>query len=74
MRKRRDRRLLRQQKRDVEKASKEMVDMNKSLLGKPAPLEAPVERKVNGKYELVPTHESHQKKVKMETLVTVLST
>lgn len=62
MRKRRDRRLLRQQKRDVEKASKEMVDMNKSLLGKPAPLEAPVERKVNGKYELVPTHESHQKK------------
>lgn len=63
MRKRRDRRLLRQQKRDVEKASKEMVDMNKSLLGKPAGgLEAPVERKVNGKYELVPTHETPQKK------------
>lgn len=62
MRKRRDRRLLRQQKRDVEKASKEMVDMNKSLLGKPAGLEAPMERKVNGKYELVPTHEAHQKK------------
>ncbi|CAH0592286.1 unnamed protein product [Chrysodeixis includens] len=61
MRKRRDRRLLRQQKRDVEKASKEMVDMNKSLLGKPA-LEAPVDKKVNGKYELVPTHESPQKK------------
>lgn len=62
MRKRRDRRLLRQQKRDVEKASKEMVDMNKSLLGKPAPLEEPIEKKVNGKYELVPTHEVHQKK------------
>ncbi|CAH2239507.1 jg21514 [Pararge aegeria aegeria] len=62
MRKRRDRRILRQQKRDVEKASKEMVDMNKSLLGKPAPLENSVERKVNGKYELVPTHESLQKK------------
>ncbi|XP_028164304.1 protein windpipe [Ostrinia furnacalis] len=62
MRKRRDRRLLRQQKRDVEKASKEMVDMNKSLLGKPAGLEAPIEKKVNGKYELVPTHEAHQKK------------
>lgn len=62
MRKRRDRRLLRQQKRDVEKASKEMVDMNKSLLGKPAPSEEPVERKANGKYELVPTHEVHQKK------------
>lgn len=63
MRKRRDRRLLRQQKRDVEKASKEMVDMNKSLLGKPAGgIESPVERKVNGKYELVPTHENHQKK------------
>lgn len=63
MRKRRDRRLLRQQKRDVEKASKEMVDMNKSLLGKAAPLEEPVEKKVNGKYELVPTHEIHSKKV-----------
>lgn len=62
MRKRRDRRILRQQKRDVEKASKEMVDMNKSLLGKPATTENPVERKVNGKYELVPTHETHQKK------------
>lgn len=62
MRKRRDRRLLRQQKRDVEKASKEMIDMNKSLLGKPAIVETPVEKKVNGKYELVPTHESHQKK------------
>ncbi|XP_045780925.1 protein windpipe [Maniola jurtina] len=62
MRKRRDRRLLRQQKRDVEKASKEMVDMNKSLLGKPAAVENSAERKVNGKYELVPTHESHQKK------------
>lgn len=62
MRKRRDRRLLRQQKRDVEKASKEMVDMNKSLLGKPAGLEAPVDKKVNGKYELVPTHETPQKK------------
>ncbi|XP_026496619.2 protein windpipe [Vanessa tameamea] len=62
MRKRRDRRLLRQQKRDVEKASKEMVDMNKSLLGKPAAIENPVEKKVNGKYELVPTHETHQKK------------
>lgn len=62
MRKRRDRRLLRQQKRDVEKASKEMVDMNKSLLGKPAPLEEPIEKKLNGKYELVPTHEIHQKK------------
>lgn len=62
MRKRRDRRLLRQQKRDVEKASKEMVDMNKSLLGKPAGLEAPADKKVNGKYELVPTHETPQKK------------
>ncbi|XP_075970142.1 leucine rich repeat protein windpipe [Anticarsia gemmatalis] len=63
MRKRRDRRLLRQQKRDVENASKEMVDMNKSLLGKPAVgLEAPAEKKVNGKYELVPTHETPQKK------------
>lgn len=62
MRKRRDRRLLRQQKRDVEKASKEMVDMNKSLLGKPAGVEAPVDKKVNGKYELVPTHETPQKK------------
>lgn len=62
MRKRRDRRLLRQQKRDVENASKEMVDMNKSLLGKPAGLEAPVDKKVNGKYELVPTHETPQKK------------
>lgn len=63
MRKRRDRRLLRQQKRDVEKASKEMVDMNKSLLGKPAEsLETPIEKKVNGKYELVPTHEMTQKK------------
>ncbi|XP_047024187.1 protein windpipe [Helicoverpa zea] len=62
MRKRRDRRLLRQQKRDVEKASKEMVDMNKSLLGKPAGLETPVDKKVNGKYELVPTHETPQKK------------
>ncbi|XP_072945730.1 protein windpipe [Epargyreus clarus] len=62
MRKRRDRRLLRQQKRDVEKASKEMVDMNKSLLGKPALSDTPTDRIVNGKYELVPTHESHQKK------------
>lgn len=62
MRKRRDRRLLRQQKRDVEQASKEMVDMNKSLLGKPAIIETPVEKKANGKYELVPTHETHQKK------------
>ncbi|XP_068626948.1 protein windpipe [Battus philenor] len=62
MRKRRDRRLLRQQKRDVEKASKEMVDMNKSLLGKPAPVNNPVDKKVNGKYELVPTHENYQKK------------
>ncbi|XP_049875126.1 protein windpipe [Pectinophora gossypiella] len=62
MRKRRDRRLLRQQKRDVEKASKEMVDMNKSLLGKPAIVDTPIEKKVNGKYELVPTHESTQKK------------
>lgn len=62
MRKRRDRRLLRQQKRDVEKASKEMVDMNKSLLGKPASVGNSTDRKVNGKYELVPTHESHQKK------------
>ncbi|KAJ8736522.1 hypothetical protein PYW08_007178 [Mythimna loreyi] len=62
MRKRRDRRLMRQQKRDVEKASKEMVDMNKSLLGKPAGVEAPVDKKVNGKYELVPTHETPQKK------------
>ncbi|XP_052747148.1 protein windpipe [Bicyclus anynana] len=62
MRKRRDRRILRQQKRDVEKASKEMVDMNKSLLGKPATVDNAKERKVNGKYELVPTHESVQKK------------
>ncbi|KOB74208.1 Leucine-rich repeat-containing protein [Operophtera brumata] len=62
MRKRRDRRLLRQQKRDVENASKEMVDMNTSLLGKPAPIESPIERKSNGKYEQVPTHEVHQKK------------
>lgn len=62
MRKRRDRRLLRQQKRDVENASKEMVDMNKSLLGKPAPLDHPEEKRVNGKYELVPTHETFQKK------------
>lgn len=62
MRKRRDRRLLRQQRSDVEKASKEMVDMNKSLLGKPAPLDSPIERKANGKYELVPTHEPYQKK------------
>ncbi|VVC95517.1 unnamed protein product [Leptidea sinapis] len=62
IRKRRDRRLLRQQKRDVEKASKEMVDMNKSLLGKPAPIETPMDKKVNGKYELVPTHENNWKK------------
>ncbi|KAJ0182677.1 hypothetical protein K1T71_002046 [Dendrolimus kikuchii] len=62
MRKRRDRRIIRQQKRDVENASKEMVDMNKSLLGKPAPLEHPGEKRVNGKYELVPTHETFQKK------------
>ncbi|CAH0405512.1 unnamed protein product [Chilo suppressalis] len=61
MRKRRDRRLLRQQKPDVEKASKEMVDMNKSLLGKPA-AEPPIEKKINGKYELVPTHEAPLKK------------
>ncbi|CAG9796759.1 unnamed protein product [Diatraea saccharalis] len=61
MRKRRDRRLLRQQKPDVEKASKEMVDMNKSLLGKPA-AEPAIEKKVNGKYELVPTHETPLKK------------
>lgn len=62
MRKRRDRRLLRQQKRDIERASKEMVDMNKSLLGKPAAIENSAERKLNGKYELVPTHEAHSKK------------
>ncbi|KAL4716568.1 hypothetical protein ACJJTC_010232 [Scirpophaga incertulas] len=62
MRKRRDQRILRQQKRDVEKASKEMVDMNKSLLGKPAGLESPIEKKINGKYELVPTHETPRKK------------
>ncbi|XP_013176533.1 PREDICTED: uncharacterized protein LOC106124423 [Papilio xuthus] len=62
MRKRRDRRLLRQQKRDVEKASKEMVDMNKSLLGKPAPVDTPMEKRINGKYELVPTHENYPKK------------
>ncbi|XP_013194758.2 protein windpipe [Amyelois transitella] len=62
MRKRRDRRLLRQQKRDVENASKEMVDMNKSLLGKPAIIEPSIEKKINGKYELVPTHEATQKK------------
>lgn len=62
MRKRRDRRLLRQQKRDIERASKEMVDMNKSLLGKPAAMESATEKKVNGKYELVPTHETHSKK------------
>ncbi|XP_045492054.1 protein windpipe [Colias croceus] len=62
MRKRRDRRLLRQQKRDVEKASKEMVDMNKSLLGKPAVVEAPIDKKINGKYELVPTHDTNLKK------------
>lgn len=61
IRKRRDRRLLRQQKRDIE-ASKEMVDMNKSLLGKPAAVETPIEKKVNGNYELVPTHEPLQKK------------
>lgn len=62
IRKRRDKRLLRQQKRDIEKASKEMVDMNKSLLGKPANVETPAEKRVNGKYELVPTHEVLQKK------------
>ncbi|CAK1601777.1 unnamed protein product [Parnassius mnemosyne] len=62
MRKRRDRRLLRQQKRDIEKASKEMVDMNKSLLGKPAPVNNLGDKKINGKYELVPTHETFQKK------------
>ncbi|XP_022117521.2 protein windpipe [Pieris rapae] len=62
MRKRRDRRLLRQQKRDVEKASKEMVDMNKSLLGKPAAVVAPIDKKTNGRYELVPTHENNVKK------------
>lgn len=61
IRKRRDRRLLRQQKRDIE-ASKEMVDMNKSLLGKPAAVDTPIEKKVNGNYELVPTHEPLQKK------------
>lgn len=61
IRKRRDRRLLRQQKRDIE-AAKEMVDMSKSLLGKPAIEESPTEKKVNGKYELVPTHEPLQKK------------
>lgn len=62
IRKRRDKRLLRQQKRDIEKASNEMVDMNKSLLGKPAIVETPAEKKINGKYELVPTHEVLQKK------------
>lgn len=61
IRRRRDRRILRQQKMDVEKASREMVDMNKSLLGKPAlAVEVPVEKKSNGKYELVPTHESYR--------------
>lgn len=60
--KRRDRRILRQQKMDIEKASKEMVDMNTSLLGKPAPaVENPTEKKINGKYELVPTHEPHHR-------------
>ncbi|XP_059048029.1 protein windpipe [Achroia grisella] len=62
IRKRRDKRILRQQKRDVEKASKEMVDMNRSLLGKPAGLEPPGEKPVNGKYERVPTHEPIQRK------------
>lgn len=57
IRKRRDRRLLRQQKRDIEQAAKEMVDMNKSLLGKPAMLDSSVEKKLNGTYELVPTQE-----------------
>lgn len=65
IRKRRDRRLLRQQKRDIE-AAKEMVDMSKSLLGKPAIEETPAEKKVNGKYELVPTHETLQKKENSE--------
>lgn len=66
MRKRRDRRLYRQQKADVEQASKEMIDMNKSLLGKPATLETPIEKKANGKYELVPTHEPLQNGKKNE--------
>lgn len=64
IRKRRDRRLLRQQRRDVEKASKEMVDMNQSLLGKPAVADSPIEKKANGKYEPVPTHEPLLKKSK----------
>lgn len=63
MRKRRDRRLIREQKRDIEKSGqdKEMVDMSESLLGKPA--SGPnIEKKLNGKYELVPTHEIPLKK------------
>lgn len=57
-RKRRDRNLIRQQKKDVEKADKEMVDMNKSLLGKPVVNPSEAEKKSNGNsYELVPTHD-----------------
>lgn len=57
-RKRRDRNLIRQQKKDVEKADKEMVDMNKSLLGKPVVNPNEAEKKSNGNnYELVPTHD-----------------
>lgn len=57
-RKRRDRNLTRQQRKDVEKADKEMVDMNKSLLGKPVVNPNEAEKKSNGNsYELVPTHD-----------------
>ncbi|XP_026759025.1 protein windpipe [Galleria mellonella] len=62
IRKRRDRRILRQQKTDVEKATKEMVEMNTALLGKPAGLDPSKEKAVNGKYMKVPTHEPIQKK------------
>lgn len=64
IRKNRNRLQIRPQKRDLEKGGKELVDMNKSLLGKPISqqiLDDEKERKMNGNYELVPTHETFKK-------------
>lgn len=64
IRKNRNRLQIRQQKRDIEKGGKELVDMNKALLGKPISqqlLDDEKERKINGNYELVPTHETFKK-------------
>ncbi|XP_077289478.1 leucine rich repeat protein windpipe [Arctopsyche grandis] len=61
IRKDRDRRNTRQQKNDIEKGAKEMVDMNKSLLGKPAIIPEAKDKKSNGNYERVPTFETLKK-------------